>query len=211
MAGLQPKQKKFVEEYPVDLNATQAAIRAGYSKKGAAVTGSKLLINPNVQDALAAQGAISSAKLAVTRETVLAEMLPLGFSNMLDYVRINSEGDAWIDLTNLTREQASAISEITIDEYTEGRGDDKRDIKRTKFKLYDKGRSLVDIAKMLGVYIDRKEVSGLNGGPIETVDKTPVSDRMRAQAAVLLFAKAAKEAKAARAAKAVKPPKKKDD
>lgn len=47
-----PKQERFVQEYMVDLNATQAAIRAGYSSKGAEVQGAKLLRNAKVQTAI---------------------------------------------------------------------------------------------------------------------------------------------------------------
>lgn len=50
---LTPKQERFIAEYTVEYNGTQAAIAAGYAKKGAAVTAAKLLINPKVARALA--------------------------------------------------------------------------------------------------------------------------------------------------------------
>lgn len=97
---------------------------------------------------------------------VLREIQSLAFSNMLDYIRTTSEGDAYIDLSALTREQAAAISEITIEEYTEGRGEDKRDIKRTRFKLSDKGVNLERLGKFYKLFTEKHEHSGEDGGPI---------------------------------------------
>ena len=55
MSGITPKQQRFVTEYLIDLNATQAAIRAGYSRKTAQQQGSRLLTNVVVKRAIAAQ------------------------------------------------------------------------------------------------------------------------------------------------------------
>lgn len=65
MANLTPKQQRFVEEYLIDLNATQAAIRAGYSEKTAAVIGAENLIKPNIQKA------IEEAKKQISKRTEL--------------------------------------------------------------------------------------------------------------------------------------------
>ena len=65
MANLTPKQQRFVEEYLIDLNATQAAIRAGYSEKTAAAIGAENLIKPNIQKA------IEEAKNQVSKRTEL--------------------------------------------------------------------------------------------------------------------------------------------
>ena len=52
---LTPKQQRFVEEYLIDLNGTQAAIRAGYAVSGAAVEASRLLTNANISEAIQKQ------------------------------------------------------------------------------------------------------------------------------------------------------------
>ena len=69
-----PKQQRFVEEYLIDLNATQAAIRAGYSKNGAEVQGHHLLRNPNLKPALAAGRAKLSERTEITQDWVLARL-----------------------------------------------------------------------------------------------------------------------------------------
>ncbi len=69
--SLNPKQKRFVEEYLIDLNATQAAIRAGYSKKTAGIQGFDLLKNPKVQGAIAKAQEKLSKRVSVTQEEVI--------------------------------------------------------------------------------------------------------------------------------------------
>lgn len=74
MAGLTPKQQRFIEEYLIDLNATQAAIRAGYAEKGADVTGCKLLGNPKVEAAVNAAKQKRSEQTAIDAAWVLKRL-----------------------------------------------------------------------------------------------------------------------------------------
>lgn len=69
--ALTPKQQRFVEEYLIDMNATQAAIRAGYSEKGAHVRGAELLSNRKVADYVAEARANLSKRVEVTQEEVI--------------------------------------------------------------------------------------------------------------------------------------------
>lgn len=71
--ALTPKQQRFVEEYLIDLNATQAAIRAGYSAKTAKQQGGRLLTNVDVSEAVAAAQTERSEKTGVTVDWVLTE------------------------------------------------------------------------------------------------------------------------------------------
>ncbi len=70
-----PKQQRFVEEYLVDLNATRAAIRAGYSEKSAKQQGSRLLTNDDVQAAVAKGQAEKAEKLGLSQEWVLRRLV----------------------------------------------------------------------------------------------------------------------------------------
>jgi phage terminase small subunit len=153
--GLTPKQQRFVDEYLIDLNATQAAIRAGYSKDTANEQGSQNLAKLSIQSAIAERQTKLAEKLEITQERVLAEYAKLGFANMLDYVTVQEDGSAYVDLSALTREQAAAIQEMTVDEYTEGKGEDARGVKKVKIKLSDKRGALDSIGKHLGMFIER--------------------------------------------------------
>lgn len=163
---LNPNQRRFVQEYLVDLNATQAAIRAGYSAKTAYVQGSRLLANVKVQAEIVKAQTKIAAKLEITAEKVLKELALIGFCNMQDYMRAGPDGDPYLDFSALTREQAAALAEVTVEDFKDGRGEDSRNVRRVKFKLSDKRAALVDIGKHLGMFKDRVEMTGANGGPI---------------------------------------------
>ena len=77
MAGakLNPKQKRFVDEYLVDLNATQAASRAGYSERTAKVQGSRLLTNVIVAEAIQRGQVQIADKFELTQEYVVEKLI----------------------------------------------------------------------------------------------------------------------------------------
>ena len=78
-------------------------------------------------------------------ERVLNELALLGFANMLDYISVGPNDTVKVDLSKLTREQAAAIGEVTVEEFTERTGQDEsgkpifENVRRTKFKLTDGG------------------------------------------------------------------------
>jgi len=168
--ALTDKQARFVEEYLVDLNATQAAIRAGYSEKTAYSIGSENLTKPDIQVAIVERRLAQSKRTEITADKVLAELALLGFANMEDYIRVGTNGDPYIDLSELTREQAAAISEVAVDDYVEGRGKNAREVRRVRIKFHDKKGALVDIGRHLGMFKDHLEVSGgvtVRGDPVD--------------------------------------------
>ncbi len=179
MAKLNEKQKQFVREYLIDLNATQAAIRAGYAGKTAYSQGQRLLKNVEVAKELQKAQAKRAERTEITADHVLEELAKIGFSNMTDYIRTTEEGDAFVDLSELTCEQAAAISEVVVEDYKDGRGEDARDVRKLKFKLYDKRAALVAIGKHLGMFVERKELTGKGGGPIE-VNETSAAEQFKA-------------------------------
>jgi phage terminase small subunit len=151
------REEIFAREYVIDLNGTKAAIAAGYSEKGADVRAAELLGNRRVQAMIAELSKSKADALDLKAEQVLRELKLMGFSNMLDYVTVK-DGDAYVDLSKLTREQAAAIQEITVEEYTEGRGKEARDIKRTRFKLADKRGSLELLGRHLKLFSEKVQM-----------------------------------------------------
>lgn len=165
--SLEPRQQRFVEEYLKDLNATEAVKRAGYSARGASVQGARLLANVSIAAAIDKAIEKRSKRVQVQADDVVTELARLGFSNILDYVTVNEDGQADIDLTNVTREQAAAISEIRVDT-TGGQGDGERKlVLRTTLKLTPKTPALELLGKHLKLFTDKHELSGPEGGPVE--------------------------------------------
>lgn len=172
--ALTDKQRRFVDEYLVDLNATQAAIRAGYSKKTAGQIGDENLKKPQIAQAVQEAQAVRSKRTEITQDMVLRELAKIGFSDIRKIVRWgktelrvtgtdDGEGEAaeayhglaLVGADDIDDDTAAAISEIS-----EGR-------EGLKVKLHDKKGALVDIGRHLGMFKDRVEHSGPDGGPME--------------------------------------------
>lgn len=159
---LTPQELDFVRFYTSDpmRNATQAAKKAGYSGSGVGTTARRLLKKPHVAAAIAAAQQAFQARadenLALTLDRVLDEFAKIAFANMGDFLRVGSNGDPYLDLSNLTREQSAVIQEATVEDYTAGRGEDARDVRRVKVKLYDKQKALMAIGTHLGGFVRAK-------------------------------------------------------
>lgn len=166
-----PKIKRryriFAREYLVDLNGKRAAIAAGYSKRSAEVTASRLLRKPRVQRLIRKLMKRRAEKLDLTGERVLKELARLAFANMTDYIDIGPDGSARVDFSRVDRDKGAAIQEVDIDEYSERTGNRKRGkptfetVKRVKFKLADKGQNLERLGRHLKLFTDKLEVAGL--------------------------------------------------
>lgn len=176
MASLTPKQERFVAEYLIDLNATQAAIRAGYSAKTAEQQGPRLLGNVGVAAAIQKGQEQRAKKLEISAERVLDELVKLGFSNMADYMRVGADGDPALDFGSLTRDQAAALQEVTVETFMDGGGFSAREVKRVKFKLADKRAALVDIGRHLGMFEDKLKVSLVDVGSVLDAMRKRVTD-----------------------------------
>jgi len=167
-SGLAPKQEQFCREYLADLNATQAAIRSGYSKKTANEQGSRLLANVSVSARIAQLRSEQAKRLDITADRVLKEFGKLAFSNLGDYFKVQPDGSAVVDLTALTPDQAAALQEITVDEYTEGTGKGARQVKKIRIKLGDKKGALDSIAKHFGMFTNKEvDPSALAAGTVQ--------------------------------------------
>lgn len=165
---LTKKQQIFVAEYLTDLNATKAAISAGYSAKSAESQGAQLLRNPKVSQVIEKKSAKRLEKLEITAEKVLKELALIGFANMTDYMAVSKDGKSFdVDFSKLTRDQAAAIQEITVDATGGANDGERRLVLRNRFKLGDKRGSLELLGKHLKLFTDKVENLGPNGGPIE--------------------------------------------
>lgn len=149
MAKLTDKQKRFVSEYLVDLNATAAATRAGYSEKTACEQGSRLLANVKVQEEIRKRQERLQDKLEITQEKVLEELAAIAFANGTNFATINHKGQVSLTPTSeLSENRKKAVASIKEGQYG------------VEVKLHDKVRALELLGKHLGVF-DSKHGSSL--------------------------------------------------
>lgn len=146
MGKLTAKHKRFCEEYLVDLNAGRAAERAGYSKKTADQTASRLLRNVKISDFIKKLQNKLSEKTEITAEKVIQELAKVGFSNIQDFI---NEGNSIQDISKVDEPKAAAVSAIETSEST---SKDGTVTVNTKFKLYNKVDALEKIGRHLGIF-----------------------------------------------------------
>lgn len=142
--GLSEREKRFVQEYLIDLNATQAAKRAGYSEHSARAIGSENLSKPDIQEAIQEAMEKRSKRTQVSQDRVVLELARVAFSNIRKYV---SWGPNGVDLgysENLEEDDAACVAEVS-ETVTEAGGS-------RKFKLHDKIKALELLGKHLGIY-----------------------------------------------------------
>ena len=160
MAGaamkLSPKQERFVQEYLIDLNAAQAAIRAGYAAKTARVIGHENLKKPDIAAAIEKARAERAERAKLTVDMVVDELRKIAFASMGDYMKSTPEGDPYLDFSTLTADQKAALAEVTVEDFVDGRGKDARAVKRVKCKLHDKQAALVSLGRHLGLFDPKK-------------------------------------------------------
>jgi phage terminase small subunit len=151
MAKLTEKQQRFVDEYLIDLNATQAAIRAGYSVKTATTQGSQNLTKLNIQQVIAERMAERSKRTGVNQDRVVLELAKIAFVNATDVINAK---DATIKLSAASDDTAAIQSvKVKIIPTKEGEGIER------EVRLNDKLKALELLGKHLGMWNDKMDVS----------------------------------------------------
>lgn len=172
---LTDKQKRFCKEYIIDSNAKKAAIRTGYSVKTAESQGSRLLSNVKVKEKIKQLQVKASEKYGISMQRLVDEYKALALTtsaDLMEYVDemvlIEPETDtkpavykkvrkAYLKPhSELSEKQRAAIQ--TIKETNQG----------VEIKLHDKKGALDSLTKILGGFVDKHEIGGLDGKPIET-------------------------------------------
>ena len=154
------KQKRFVEEYLIDLNATQAAIRAGYSPDTAHQMGSENLKKPVIKAAIDKEMAERSRRTGVNADRVIIELAKIAFVNAMDVID---------QKTATVREDASADDTAAIQSVkVKSFGEDGLE---REIKMADKLKALELLGKHLGMFQDKLRISG----SLET-EKTKLDD-----------------------------------
>ena len=164
---LTAKQRRFVDEYLVDFNVTQAAIRAGYSKRSAHVTGAETLRNPKVAAEIARRQRDLQVRTEVSQDRVVRELMRVAFADMADYAQVqpysvvNEDGIevvkqlvTFTKTSALTDDQRAAIANI------------KQGANGIEVKLWDKLKALELLGRHIGMFNDKISIGGVDGAPL---------------------------------------------
>lgn len=162
--ALTPKQRRFVEEYLKDLNASQAAIRAGYTTRRASEMGYQLLHRPEVANAIAELQAERAQRTQIDADYVLRRMIEIDQMDVLDIMSDTMELRPVSEWPKVWRQYLSGFD---LAELFEGRGED-RTIAGVlkKIRWPDKVKNLELLGRHLGMFKDKVELTGSDGAPL---------------------------------------------
>lgn len=161
--ALTPKQQAFIDEYLIDFNARQAALRAGYQAISAKSYGLKLIQLPAVQAELNNRIAQRANRLQIEQDRVLLEIARIAFN---DPRRLFSPEGTLLPVQDWPDEVAAAVASVKVQELKAADGSVVGSC--TQIKFWDKGKQLELAARHLGMLRDKLELS------------TPVADLIRA-------------------------------
>ncbi|MCQ5364731.1 terminase small subunit [Anoxybacillus salavatliensis] len=166
MARLTEKQKRFADEYLIDLNATQAAIRAGYSSKTAGEQASRLLKNVKVRAYIDERMAELSRRTGVNQERILRELARIAFVNAPDLINMEDatiREDAAVD-------DMAAIASVRVKVIPTENG---QGIER-EIRLADKIRALDLLGKRFAMWTERQQIDANFG--VQIIDDVGGTD-----------------------------------
>lgn len=145
-----PKQLRFIQEYPIDMNATQAAIRAGYSEKTAGSKGHALLQKVEISTAIQLLINEGAQKCGLTMELVLRNLKAVVDS---DLRRVFKDDGGLLDVKAFDDDSGLALASVETDELWEGQGENREQVGVTrKVRNYDKVAGIDKALKYLGGY-----------------------------------------------------------
>lgn len=149
MSGLTEKQERFCQEYIIDFNGTQAAIRAGYSPDTANVIASENLTKPNIQDRLAELKKKAAESFGITKQQLINELSKIAF---FDIRSIYTENNSLKNVHEFDDKAAGAVAGIEADEIWGFNDEGDRIVtgQTTKVKLNDKIKAIERVSRMLG-------------------------------------------------------------
>ena len=153
--GLTPKQRRFVDEYLLDFNATAAMRRAGYRTDHR--NARQLRQHPAIQAALAERFAERRAQSAELEARIVQELCRIAFADPRGLMRWGPEGVELVPSEELSPEQAAGVAEISAHKKI-----------GIRLKKHDKIKALELLGRHIGMFTDRvqNELSGPGGGPL---------------------------------------------
>lgn len=181
------RQSRFIQEYLITPNATQAAIRAGYSKKSAASWGSRLMADPEVVAELYRLGQKSAKKFEITRDSIIQELAAVGFANVGEFITVETEKTdelcvhpitgEFINLPIGRRQHVRVIDTADIPEEKQAAlASIKQGAYGIEIKLHDKVRALELLGKATGVFDNGSTAVNIENNLFNAINKSAGED-----------------------------------
>ncbi|MCO1343423.1 terminase small subunit [Burkholderia multivorans] len=165
---LSAKHQRFVDEYLIDLNATKAAERAGYSKRTAGQIGFELLKKPEIAEAISEAMKAREQRTGITQDRVLRELARIAF---FDPRKLFDSDGRPLPISELDDDTAAAIAGLDVFEEYEGSGEDRALSGYTKkYKILDKNTALTNAMKHLGMLREKVDLGLPAGGSLLRVE-----------------------------------------
>ncbi len=101
----------------------------------------------------------------ITKASIMLELAKKGFANMEDYTRLLTTGERVIDMSNCSRDQLAAVQEIVVKDFKDRGGENVREVRRIKLKLYGKLGALVEMGREIGMFVEKKRSRSGAGAP----------------------------------------------
>jgi phage terminase small subunit len=169
---LTERQKRFVQEYVKDFNGSQAAIRAGYSKKGSCVMASQLLIIPKVSELIKASTEKKTSEAEMERARIIRELKRIAFGSMKDIADWNGSGVEYKDSASLSDDVLASIS--SVEESTNAHGGS------LKIKQHDKIAAMKLLGKHYGLFNDKIDlIHSVQERPHQDISDQDLDDELK--------------------------------
>ncbi len=161
--GLNPKQALFVLEYLIDMNASQAAIRAGYSEKTAGNIGHELLKKPEIHAALLKAMENRAERTGITADRILNELALIGFSNIQNY-NVDDRGQVDLNADTAKPEDIRAVASVKRRRSSGEWGESVE----VEYSFWNKLQALTMMGKHVGLFNEKVDVT-ITGGRAERI------------------------------------------
>lgn len=163
---LPPMQDRFVDEWLIDFNGTQAAIRAGYSERSARSIAGRLLTKDNIQREISRRQKDLQRRTEVSQERVVKELARVAFADATDYVQVETRTVEKNDGTELSYQTVTLTetAELSADQRAAIAGI-KQGANGVEVKLHDKIKALELLGRHIGMFNDKLEVKATVDNP----------------------------------------------
>lgn len=171
--GLTPRERTFVAAFVQTLaetngkgNGKLAAERIGCPPKSASVRASNFLKMPHIKSAIEVHVDQMCTQYDITTQKILGELRNLAFNGMSKFARQTEGGDLYLDFSACTEEELDALTELTVEEYTEGRAENQRNVKKNRIKI-DRVKALELLGKYKKMWTDKMSLENPDGTPMQ--------------------------------------------